>query len=78
MYMPNDPVMQNVVFSFLLFLFLLFLLTFNQESFPFIHEVALFHLDKKVMVFVEVGTYVLQTNLLFSLMNDDLPVFACI
>lgn len=62
----------------LFFLFLLFLLTFNQESFPFIHEVALFHLDKKEMVFVEVGTYGLQTNLLFSLTNQDLPAFACI
>ena len=53
--------------------FFLFLLTFNQESLSFIHEVALFHLDKKAVVFVKVGTYGLQTNLLFSLMNQDLP-----
>ena len=65
MYMPNDPMMQNAFF--------LFLLTFNQESLSFIHEVALFHLDKKAVVFVKVGTYGLQTNLLFSLMNQDLP-----
>jgi len=39
-----------------------FLLTFNQESFSFLHEVALFHLDKREMVFIEVGSYGLQTN----------------
>jgi len=63
MYTPNDPVMQNAIFP----------LTLNQESFSFIHEVALFHLDKKAVVFVEIGTYGLQPNLLFSLMNQDLP-----
>lgn len=65
MYMPNDPMMQNAFF--------LSLLTFTQESLLFIHGVALSHLDRKAVGFVEGGTYGLQTNSLFSLMNRDLP-----